>query len=50
VAVPEGASGDTWHDRGGHVKAKQLRVKKVVVVSKSLELVHFAPMEEIGFM
>jgi hypothetical protein len=31
VAVPEGTGGGTWHDRGGCVKAKQLRVKDVVV-------------------
>jgi hypothetical protein len=43
AAVPEGTGGGTWHDRGGCVKAKQLRVKDVVVGSKSQELVHFAP-------
>jgi hypothetical protein len=31
VAVPEGTGGGTWHDHGGYVKAKQLRVKDVAV-------------------
>ena len=43
VAVPEGTGGGTWRDRGGCVKAKQLRVKDVAVGSKTYELVHFAP-------
>jgi hypothetical protein len=43
AAVPEGTDGGMWHDRGGCVKVKQLRVKDVVVGSKSQELVHFAP-------
>jgi hypothetical protein len=35
VVVPEGTGGGTWRDRGGCVKAKQLRVKDVVVGSKT---------------
>jgi hypothetical protein len=35
VAVPEGTGGSTWRDRGGCVKAKQLRVKDVAVGSKT---------------
>jgi hypothetical protein len=35
VAVPEGTGGGTRHDRGGCVKAKQLRVKDVAVGSKT---------------
>ena len=35
VAVMKGTSGGTWHDRGGCVKAKQLRVKDVAVGSKT---------------
>jgi hypothetical protein len=35
VAVPERTSGDTRLDRGGCVKAKQLRVKDVAVGSKT---------------
>jgi hypothetical protein len=35
VAVPEGTSGGTRCDRGGCVKAKQLRVKDVAVGSKT---------------
>jgi hypothetical protein len=35
VAVPEGTGGGTWRDRGGCVKAKQLRVKDVAVGSKT---------------
>jgi hypothetical protein len=42
VAVPEGTGGGTWRDRGGCVKAKQLRVKDVAIGSKTSELVHFA--------
>jgi hypothetical protein len=42
AAVPKGTGGGMWHDRGGRVKAKQLRVKDVAVGSKSQELVHFA--------
>jgi hypothetical protein len=38
---PEGTGGGTWHDRGGCVKAKQLRVKDVIVGSKTYELGHF---------
>jgi hypothetical protein len=34
-AVLEGTGGGTWHDRIGCVKAKQLRVKDVVVGSKT---------------
>jgi hypothetical protein len=41
--VPEGTGGGTWRDHGGCVKTKQLRVKDMVVGSKSQELVHFAP-------
>jgi hypothetical protein len=41
VAVPAGTRGDTWRHREGHVKAKQLRVERVAVRSKSQELVHF---------
>jgi hypothetical protein len=47
AAVPEGTGGGTWHDRGGCVKTKQLRVKDVAVGSKIYELVHFAPVEWI---
>jgi hypothetical protein len=43
AAVPEGTGGGTWHDRGGCVKAKQLREKDVAVGSIIQELVHFAP-------
>jgi hypothetical protein len=35
VAVSEGTSGGTRYDRGGCVKAKQLRVKDVAVRSKT---------------
>ena len=35
VAVLEGTGGGTWRDRRGCVKAKQLRVKDVVVGSKT---------------
>jgi hypothetical protein len=35
VAVPEGTGSGTRHDRGGCIKAKQLRVKDVVVESKT---------------
>jgi hypothetical protein len=35
AAVLEGTSGDTWRDRGGCIKAKQLRVKDVAVGSKT---------------
>ena len=35
VAVPEGTGGGTWRDREGCVKAKRLRVKDVVVGSKT---------------
>jgi hypothetical protein len=35
MAVPEGTGGGTRRDRGGCVKAKQLRVKDVVVESKT---------------
>jgi hypothetical protein len=35
VAVPEGTGGDTQRDRGGCIKAKQLRVKDVAVGSKT---------------
>jgi hypothetical protein len=35
VVVLEGIDGGTWHDRGGCIKAKQLRVKDVVVGSKT---------------
>jgi hypothetical protein len=42
VAVPEGTGCGTQRDRGGCVKAKQLRVKDVVVGSKTYELVHFS--------
>jgi hypothetical protein len=33
--VPEGTGGGTWHDRGGCVKAKQVRMKDVAVGSKT---------------
>jgi hypothetical protein len=33
--VPEGIGGSTRHDRGGCIKAKQLRVKDVAVGSKT---------------
>jgi hypothetical protein len=35
AAVSEETDGGTWHDRGGCVKAKQLRVKNVVIGSKT---------------
>jgi hypothetical protein len=35
AAVLEGTSGVRWHYRGGCVKAKQLRVKDVVVGSRT---------------
>jgi hypothetical protein len=35
VAVPKGTGGGTWRDRGGYVKAKQLRVKDVTIGSKT---------------
>jgi hypothetical protein len=35
VAVPEGTDGGTRRDRGGCVKAKQLRVKDVAIGSKT---------------
>jgi hypothetical protein len=35
VAVPEGIGGSKQHDRGGCIKAKQLRVKDVAVGSKT---------------
>jgi hypothetical protein len=35
VAVPKGTGGGTWRDRGGCVKAKQLRVKDVAIGSKT---------------
>jgi hypothetical protein len=41
TTVPEGTSGDTWRDREGCVKAKQLRGKDMAVRSKTYELVRF---------
>jgi hypothetical protein len=35
VAVPEGTGGGMWRDRGGCVKAKQLRVKDMAIGSKT---------------
>jgi hypothetical protein len=35
MAVPEGIGRGTWRDRGGCVEAKQLRVKDVVIRSKT---------------
>jgi hypothetical protein len=35
AAILEGIGGGTWRDRGGCVKAKQLRVKDVAVGSKT---------------
>jgi hypothetical protein len=35
VVVSEGTDGYTWRDCGGCVKAKQLRVKDMVVESKT---------------
>jgi hypothetical protein len=35
ASVPEGTSGGTWRDRGGCVKAKQLRVKDVSIGLKT---------------
>jgi hypothetical protein len=35
VAVSEGISGGTRHDRGGYIKAMQLRMKDVAVGSKT---------------
>jgi hypothetical protein len=43
AVVPVEISGGTWHHNEGCVKAKQLRVERVSVGSKTLELVHFAP-------
>jgi hypothetical protein len=43
VEVPEGIGSGTWCHNRGCVKAKQLRVGRVAVESKLLELVHFAP-------
>jgi hypothetical protein len=41
VSVPTGIRGITWHHREECVKAKQLRMEHVAVISKSQELVHF---------
>jgi hypothetical protein len=35
VVVPKGTGGGTWYNRGGCIKAKQLRVKDVAVGSKT---------------
>jgi hypothetical protein len=35
TTVPEGTGAGTWRDRGGFVKAKQLRAKDVDVGSKT---------------
>jgi hypothetical protein len=43
VAVPVGTGGGTWRHNKGCVKAKQLRVERMVAGSKTQELVHFAP-------
>jgi hypothetical protein len=47
VAVPRGIRGGTWHHHKRCIKAKQLRV---VVRSKSKELVHVAPAKWICSM
>jgi hypothetical protein len=43
VAAPEEIGGGTWRHKRGCVKAKQLRVERVVVKSKLQLLVHFSP-------
>jgi hypothetical protein len=35
AVLPEGTNGGTWRDHGGCVKVQQLRVKDVVVGSKT---------------
>jgi hypothetical protein len=49
VAVSAGIRGNTWRHHEGCVEAKQLRVERVAVISKSQELGHFAPAKWIGF-
>jgi hypothetical protein len=43
VAVWERTSSGMWCHSEGCVKMKQLRVERVAVVSKTLDLVYFAP-------
>jgi hypothetical protein len=43
VALPMGVGGGTWHHSEVCVKAKRLCVERVVVRSKTYELVHFTP-------
>jgi hypothetical protein len=50
MAVPTGIRGGTWRHREGCVKAKELRVERVAVRSKSQELVHFALAKSIASM
>jgi hypothetical protein len=50
MAVLTGIRGGTWRHREGCVKAKQLCVECVVVISKYQELVYFAPAKWIGSM
>jgi hypothetical protein len=39
-----------WRHHGRYVKAEQLHVEHVAVISKSQEFVHFALAERIGSM
>jgi hypothetical protein len=50
VLVPARFGDDMWRHHEGCVKAKQLRVERATVRSKSQELVHFPPAKWIGSM
>jgi hypothetical protein len=50
VAVPVAIRGGTWRHHEGCVKAKQLHVERVAIISKSQELIHFALTKWIGSM
>jgi hypothetical protein len=42
-AVLRGIEGGTWQHREGCIKVKQLHVERMTIMSKSKDLVHFAP-------
>jgi hypothetical protein len=50
AAIPVEIGGGTWHHSEGCVKAKQLCIKRVVVGSKTYELVHSSSVEWICSM
>jgi hypothetical protein len=43
TVVPEEIGGSTWHHSEECIKAKQLRVERLTIRSKTLGLVYFAP-------